>query len=430
MHRGDGGSSDGGQTRRAACPAVRDSGRRRPRRTIAGGLAKPLSTHFRDHPAVIHHAAPPLVALHLTSLSPATGASNVAFAPTIELHFSQPLGFDTPLPTLTPAVPGWWSRVSATTLVFHAAGDFVPLERVSIRVPGGPSGLRSLSGAELAASVVSSFTVADASILRLQQLLAELGYLPVSFDEASPATAGDRSTVAAAPVSGATHESQAALEAEPTEASEINLEPEAGSFSWRYQTVPSQLSSLWTPGQWNVVTEGAVMAFEQDHGLSIDGDAGVDVWQTLLNAVASRSVTTGPYTYLIATESLPETLYVWSGGKVVYHTPINTGVPAAPTVLGTWPVYLRFTSTTMEGTNPDGTHYDDPGVPWVSYFNGGDAVHGFIRAQYGFPQSDGCVELPPANAETVFGYDTYGTLVTITTGELASEFGSSPSTTG
>ena len=37
----------------------------------------------------------------------------------------------------------------------------------------------------------------------------------------------------------------------------------------------------------------------------------------------------------------------------------------------------------MSGTNPDGSHYSDPGVPWVSYFNGGDALHGFLRASYG-----------------------------------------------
>jgi hypothetical protein len=33
-------------------------------------------------------------------------------------------------------------------------------------------------------------------------------------------------------------------------------------------------------------------------------------------------------------------------------------------------------------------------VYWINYFNGGDAVHGFVRASYGFPQSLGCVELP------------------------------------
>jgi lipoprotein-anchoring transpeptidase ErfK/SrfK len=67
----------------------------------------------------------------------------------------------------------------------------------------------------------------------------------------------------------------------------------------------------------------------------------------------------------------------------------------------------------MTGTNPDGSHYSDPGIPWVSYFNGGDALHGFVRAHYGFPQSDGCVEMPPANAAVVYPLTPIGTLVTV-----------------
>ena len=67
---------------------------------------------------------------------------------------------------------------------------------------------------------------------------------------------------------------------------------------------------------------------------------------------------------------------------------------AAPTASGTFPVYLRYKVTTMSGTNPDGSKYSDPGIPWVSYFNGGDALHGFVRGSYGTPQSVGCVELP------------------------------------
>ena len=55
----------------------------------------------------------------------------------------------------------------------------------------------------------------------------------------------------------------------------------------------------------------------------------------------------------------------------------------------------------------------------MSYFNGGDAVHAFPRPYYGGYQSLGCVELPyngtgPGVAETVYGYLTYGSLVTVT----------------
>ena len=65
------------------------------------------------------------------------------------------------------------------------------------------------------------------------------------------------------------------------------------------------------------------------------------------------------------------------------------------------------------GTNPDGSHYDDPGIRWISYFNGGDAVHAFDRASFGSPQSLGCVELPLDEAAQVWPYMPIGTLVTV-----------------
>ena len=67
----------------------------------------------------------------------------------------------------------------------------------------------------------------------------------------------------------------------------------------------------------------------------------------------------------------------------------------------------------MSGTNPDGSHYSDPNIPDVSYFNGGDALHGFTRAQFGFPQSLGCVEMPLEEAEAVYPYTPIGTPVTV-----------------
>ena len=75
-------------------------------------------------------------------------------------------------------------------------------------------------------------------------------------------------------------------------------------------------------------------------------------------------------------------------------------------------MFERLRSQTMQGTNPDGSHYADF-VQWVAYFNGGDAVHYMPRASYGSPQSLGCIELPYAAAEQAWGYLTYGTLVTV-----------------
>ena len=74
-----------------------------------------------------------------------------------------------------------------------------------------------------------------------------------------------------------------------------------------------------------------------------------------------------------------------------------------------------FEATSLGGTNPDGSHYEDPGIKWVSYFNGGDALHNFDRASFGTPQSLGCVELPLASAAEVYPYTPIGTLVTVET---------------
>ena len=94
-------------------------------------------------------------------------------------------------------------------------------------------------------------------------------------------------------------------------------------------------------------------------------------------------------------------------------SPGNTGVPAAPTQLGTFPVFEHIPVGTMSGTNPDGSRYNDPGIRWISYFHGGDALHSFTRASFGTPQSLGCVELPLPTAANLWPYTPIGTLVTI-----------------
>ena len=116
--------------------------------------------------------------------------------------------------------------------------------------------------------------------------------------------------------------------------------------------------SQWQPGVYSTVTRAAVMSFEADHDLPIDGIAGRRVWLAL--TAKPRPVAGVPYTYVVVRESSPETITIYRNGHSVFTSLANTGIPAAPTALGTYPVYLRYTSTTMRGTNPDGTHYDDP----------------------------------------------------------------------
>ncbi len=345
----------------------------------AGGLA--VFVHVRDTPASASPTAPP-PALKVVSTAP-TGNS-VAAGSTISVQFSTDLAPNTPLPTLDPPVAGSWAVLSPSMLQYQATGPLVPGASETLTIPGGPSGVIGSQGQHMNKTVTSSFTAAPGSTLRLQELLAELGYLPVSFTPAAPLTS-------------------------PTQEGNDQL----GTFSWRWANLPSSLTSLWVQGQPNVITSGAVMNFENQNGLKTDGIAGPQVWTDLLADVQSGHGDANAYNYVLVNKALPETATVYSNGAVAYSTPANTGVPGAPTVDGTFPVYARYTVTTMRGTNPDGSHYVDPGIPWVSYFNGGDALHGFVRGSYGFPQSDGCVEMPPANAAVVFPLTPLGTLVTV-----------------
>jgi hypothetical protein len=192
------------------------------------------------------------------------------------------------------------------------------------------------------------------------------------------------------------------------------VNPPQGSFDWRYPNTPTQLKKLWSATDYTELTKGAVMAFEEDQGLPTDGVAGPDVWKALIDAAVNGQDSKFGYTFVMVTETSPEDIHVWHNGKIVVHGLVNTGISAAPTALGTYAVYEREAVGTMSGKNPDGTTYHDPGIPWISYFNGGDALHGFIRSSYGFPQSLGCVEMPFSEAGDVYPFTPIGTIVNLT----------------
>jgi peptidoglycan hydrolase-like protein with peptidoglycan-binding domain len=363
----------------------------------------------------------PPAPLRITAVSPTPGSTTASFDTMITVNFSQPLASNSPLPSVSPAPPGRWVRVGPKTVRFVPRGFFAPYSKVQVSVPGGPTGVRSRYGQRLAATLQNHFAIQGGSELRLQQLLAELLYLPVRFVPAlRPAKTtgtGSSATVRQAASSTTTTTTPPppppAIDSEPSVAAEVPVQAAAGHFVWRFGNTPASLATLWKPGQPNVITTGAVMAFESAKGLTTDGVAGPKVWTALLEAVARRQVTTQPYDYVIVSQDLPETASVWRNGKIIFSPTVNTGISVAPTALGTYPVYARYLVTTMSGKNPNGTPYSDPGIPDVSYFNGGDALHGFLRASYGFPQSLGCVEMTYADAAIMFPLTPLGTLVTV-----------------
>ena len=306
---------------------------------------------------------------------PSAGSRISPLAP-LTLTFARPVSsvLGSRLPRMEPAMPGHWEQVNSNTLSFRPTGLGLGLGgTVQVSVPG-----RTLA-----------WHVAPGSTLRLQELLARLGYLPVRWQTpaGSPSTPSDE--VAAA------------------------VSAPHGTFSWRFPGTPTSLQALWKPGAWNVVTQGAVMRFENVHGMGTDGVAGPQVWRALMkDDLAGRRSDAG-YNYVFVHETEPQSLSLWHDGRVILTSPGNTGIASAPTAQGTWPVFEHISVGTMSGTNPDGTHYHDPGIRWISYFHGGDALHEFPRASFGTPQSLGCVELPEAAASAIWPYTPIGTLVTI-----------------
>jgi hypothetical protein len=330
--------------------------------------------------------------LRVLSISPASGASAVNGAGDITVTYNQPPAA-APRPTLSPAVAGSWRR-DGDALVFTPVTGFPQGTRVTVTAAAGGSGTRSEA---------SSFTTGAYRTLRLQQVLAQLGYLPLTWTPgAGGAGASGAPAAGAATVAGVTS---------PAAELSAAYAPPPGAFHWQ-PGYPAQLRSFWAQGGQNMLDRGAVAGFEADHGLPADGVASGAVWKALLAASAAGQRNPHGYSYAIASERLPETLTIWHDGQKVFSSPANTGIPVAPTAAGTYPVYEKLPFQVMQGTNPDGSHYSDP-VEWVSYFHGGDAVHYFSRGSYGWPQSLGCVELPYAAAKDSYPYLPYGTLVTV-----------------
>ena len=350
--------------------------------TLATSSAHNGDGHRPAHKVALVRAPDPPSPETVAVISPANGATGVASDTSIIVSFSAPLRTAEPDPTVSPGVPGTWLVRSPTTWVFTPAASFVPSTTYTVTVPGGPFGMVARDGEVLTPAVSATFTTAAGSVLRLQQLLATLGYLPLQFTGTTP---------------------------RPRDMAM----PQRGTFTWRSDGLPPQLTGQWSPTTPNPLTQGAVMAFETQNGLTVDGVASAQVWSALLADAAAGTHDAEAVTYVLVTKTLPEHLTVWVNGVLTLaNVPCNTGVAGAPTTDGTFAVFSHEQVSNMRGTDVTGTSYDVT-VPWASYFNGGEALHGYPRTSYGYPQSNGCVEMPIATAGAVWPDTPIGTLVTV-----------------
>lgn len=326
-------------------------------------------------PSASGAATPTTLLVHATSqVAPSVSVT----MPLLRLHFTSSVSASKlPALELTPALATRWQQIGPRDV--QAVSLSTPTAALSYAITL-PTSLQCASRCTVIATHVVRTAVAI-NVRWEEQLLAQLNYLPVAFTPLTKAT---------------------------SPAQQI-----PGTFAWRFAQLPSWLSSQWTTITDNVVLRGALMNFQNVHNLPTTGYVDSTTWNTLVSAADAHQVDPGTYNYVDVTEGSPEVMTLYLNGVSRFRALVNTGIAQAPTALGTYPVYLRYTSQTMSGTNVDGTHYSDPGIPWISYFNGGDALHGYIRNNYGFPQSLGCVEMPFASAAIVWPHTPIGTLVSV-----------------
>lgn len=111
----------------------------------------------------------------------------------------------------------------------------------------------------------------------------------------------------------------------------------------------------------------------------------------------------------IVVSTSTQRIYAYENGQLIRSHLTSTGLPATPTVLGDYNIYVKYRATDMRG--PD---YFLPQVPWTMYFYQGYGIHGtYWHNSFGRPMSHGCVNLPPEEAQWFFNWAEVGTLVRV-----------------
>jgi hypothetical protein len=106
-----------------------------------------------------------------------------------------------------------------------------------------------------------------------------------------------------------------------------------------------------------------------------------------------------------------QTLAVYENRRLVFATLIASGIEPFWTRPGLFQVYQKLETTPMYGSfepdQSDAYYLED--VPWTMYFDEARALHGaYWRANLGFPQSHGCVNLTVGDAHWLFDWADIG----------------------
>lgn len=97
-----------------------------------------------------------------------------------------------------------------------------------------------------------------------------------------------------------------------------------------------------------------------------------------------------------------QVLVAYENDKPVYATLVSSGKNNA-TPLGNYPVWARVTAITMKSQPYDDNPYFVNMVPWSSFFQAHNAIHGaYWHDRFGAVKSHGCINVAPLDARFVF----------------------------
>jgi len=106
-----------------------------------------------------------------------------------------------------------------------------------------------------------------------------------------------------------------------------------------------------------------------------------------------------------------QTLAVYDNNQLIFATLIASGLEPFWTQPGLFQIYEKLDSTYMRGSfeadRSDAYYLED--VPWTMYYDQSRALHGaYWRANLGFPQSHGCVNLSVGDAHWLYNWADIG----------------------
>jgi hypothetical protein len=127
-------------------------------------------------------------------------------------------------------------------------------------------------------------------------------------------------------------------------------------------------------------------------------------------AAPQRPADLAPAEKWIDVDLAEQMLIAFEGEHPVYGTLISSGRRSPwdlqhdhPTPTGTYRIYEKHVTATMDGDVAADGPYSIEDVPWVMYFQGSYALHGaFWHDLFGTPRSHGCVNLSPIDARELF----------------------------